>query len=166
MGMRSPHKNYQKVFVSQERVSGFPEKGAYLRGSRGTSGEVWGTSREVWGTSGEPSRRKTSGEVRGTAGEVWDFPEARGSLTPSERLAKSVSKSDHRVIAVSCFPMLSKTVQGCGSLTAAVTFRLGCCRLRDLMQRWQKAGQLHVVNAKLLAALLSFMVSQVRDRHP
>ena len=34
----------EKVFVSQERVSGFPEKGADVRGSPGTSGEVWGTS--------------------------------------------------------------------------------------------------------------------------
>ena len=40
--------------MSQERVSGFPEKGADLRGSPGTSGEVWGTSGEVWETSGEP----------------------------------------------------------------------------------------------------------------
>ena len=38
----------EKVFVSQERVSGFPEKGAE------TSGEIWGTSGEVWETSGEP----------------------------------------------------------------------------------------------------------------
>ena len=37
----------EKVFVSQERVSGFPEKGAALRGSPGTSGEVWETSREA-----------------------------------------------------------------------------------------------------------------------
>ena len=43
----------EKVFVSQERVSGFPERGADLRGSPGSSGEVWGTSGEVWGTSGE-----------------------------------------------------------------------------------------------------------------
>ena len=40
--------------MSQERVSGFPEKGADLRGGPGTSGEVWGTSGEVWETSGEP----------------------------------------------------------------------------------------------------------------
>ena len=39
--------------MSRERVSGFPEKGADLRGSPGTSGEVWGTSGEVWETSGE-----------------------------------------------------------------------------------------------------------------
>ena len=44
----------EKVFVSQKRVSGFPEKGADLRGSAGTSGEVWGTSGEVRETSGEP----------------------------------------------------------------------------------------------------------------
>ena len=44
----------EKVFVSQERVSGFPKKGADLRGSPGTSREVWGTSGEVWETSGEP----------------------------------------------------------------------------------------------------------------
>ena len=44
----------EKVSVSQERVSGFPEKGADLRGSPGTSGEVSGTSGEVSETSGEP----------------------------------------------------------------------------------------------------------------
>ena len=46
----------EKVFVSQERVSGFPEKGADLRGSPGTSGEVWGTSGEVWELSGPLNR--------------------------------------------------------------------------------------------------------------
>ena len=95
-----------KVFASQERVSGFPEKGL-------TSGEAWETSGEVRGTSGETSgelpgkpwiavkfhSERTSGEVaeklpgkfgelpgksRGTSGE------ARGSLTPSQRLAKVV----------------------------------------------------------------------------
>ena len=109
----------EKVFVSQERVSGFPEKEADLRGSPGTSGEVWGTSGEVWGTSGEVretsgepleclvpqwgkfrgSRRKTSGEVAEKLpgkfaellGKSGDFPEARGSLTPFQRLAKFVS---------------------------------------------------------------------------
>ena len=40
--------------MSKERVSGFTEKKADLRGSPGTSGEVWGTSGEVWETSGEP----------------------------------------------------------------------------------------------------------------
>ena len=50
----TPSFSSEKVFVSQERVSGFPEKGADLRGSPGTSGEVWGTSGEVWETSGEP----------------------------------------------------------------------------------------------------------------
>ena len=78
--------------MSQERVSGFPEKGADLRGSPGTSGEVWETSGEVWETSGEPldcclvpewqnlrgSRRKISGEVRGTSGEVGGLPTSSG----------------------------------------------------------------------------------------
>ena len=95
----------EKVFVSQERVSGLPEKGADLRGSPGTSGEVWGTSGEVWETSGEVwetsgnlwiavkfHSERTSGEVaenfRGSSGELpgksGDFPEARGRLTPSQ----------------------------------------------------------------------------------
>ena len=47
-------KRGSSFFVSHERVSGFPEKGADLRESPGTSGEVWGTSGEVWETSGEP----------------------------------------------------------------------------------------------------------------
>ena len=41
-------------------------------------------------TSGEV--RETSGEVRGTSGEVWGFLEAQGSLSPSQQLAKLVSK--------------------------------------------------------------------------
>ena len=40
--------------MSQERVSGFPDKGADLRGSPGTSGEVWEASGEVGETSGDP----------------------------------------------------------------------------------------------------------------
>ena len=98
--------------MSQERVSGFPEKGADLRGSPGTSGEVWGTSGKVGelpGKFGElPGKlwiavkfhtERTSGEVAeklpGKFGELpgksGDFPDARGSLTPSQRLAKFVS---------------------------------------------------------------------------
>ena len=74
----------EKAFVSQRRVSGFPEK-------RETSGEVRETSGEVRETSGEVAENfqgtsgllfsstgrelpgkspKTSGEVRGTSGEV------------------------------------------------------------------------------------------------
>ena len=89
--------------MSQERVSGFPEKGltsgevpelpgkfGELRGSlgnfRGTSGLLLSsTVTELPGKS-----PKTSGEVWGTSG---DFPEARGSLTPHQRLAKFVSNS-------------------------------------------------------------------------
>ena len=81
----------EKVFVSQERVSGFPEKGL-------TSGEV----RELPGKFGKlPGNlwiavklhsERTSGEVTeklpGKFGELpgnsEDFPEARGSLTPSQ----------------------------------------------------------------------------------
>ena len=92
--------------MSQERVSGFPEKGADLRGSPGTSREVWGSPGEVWGTSGGKlwiavkfHSERTSGEVAGKLpgkfgelpGKSGDFPEARGSLTPSQRLAKFVS---------------------------------------------------------------------------
>ena len=58
--------------MSQERVSGFPEKGADIRGSPGTSGEAWETSGEALDCCQGPhwenfqgSRRKTSGEVRG-----------------------------------------------------------------------------------------------------
>ena len=93
--------------MSQERVSGFPEKGADLRGSPGNFREVRGTSGEVWETSGEPMvtvkfhSERTSGEVAenlpGKFGELpgkpGDFPEARGSLTPSQRLAKFTSKN-------------------------------------------------------------------------
>ena len=40
--------------MSQERASGFPEKGANLRGSLGNFWGSPGTSGEVWETSGEP----------------------------------------------------------------------------------------------------------------
>ena len=75
----------EKAFVSQERVSGFPEKGADLRGSlrnfrgslgsfRGTSGLLLSsTARELPGKS-----PKTSGEVRGTSGEVRGLPRSSG----------------------------------------------------------------------------------------
>ena len=67
-----------------------------------TSGKVRGTSGQIWETSVEPldccwvpqrenfrgSRRKF-GELQGKSG---NFPEARGSLTPSQRLIKIVSK--------------------------------------------------------------------------
>ena len=103
--LTSPYPS-EKVFVSQERVSGFPEQGLTSGEVRGTSGEVWGTSGEVWGTSGEPldclkiHSERSSGEVAeklpGKFGELpeksGDFPEVRGSLTPSQRLAKFVSK--------------------------------------------------------------------------
>ena len=46
----------EKVFVSQERVSGFPEKGADLRGSLGN----------FWGSLG--NFRGSLGNFRGTSG--------------------------------------------------------------------------------------------------
>ena len=54
-------------------MSGFPEKGANLRGA---SGEVAG---ELAGKFGE------------LPGKSRNFPEAQGSLTPSQRLAKFLS---------------------------------------------------------------------------
>ena len=96
----------EKGFVSQERVSGFPERGADLRGSlgnfRGSSGNFRGSLGNFRGTSGlllsstvrelpgkSPKNfRGSSGNFRGSLG---NFPEARGSLTPSQRLAKFVS---------------------------------------------------------------------------
>ena len=90
----------EKVFASQERVSGFPEKGLTSGEVRETFGEVRGTSGEVRETSGEPlgcckvpqcenfqgSRRKTSGEVWGTSGEVRGLPGKLGGawLPPSD----------------------------------------------------------------------------------
>ena len=91
--------------MSHEGVSGFPEKGADLRGSPGTSGEVWGTSGEVRETSGEPldccsvpqwenfrwSPRKTSGKFGelpggpGTSqklGGAWLPPSDSPNLSP------------------------------------------------------------------------------------
>ena len=42
----------EKVFVSQESVSGFPEKGADLRGSPGSLGNFRGSLGNFRGTSG------------------------------------------------------------------------------------------------------------------
>ena len=78
--------------MSQERVSGFPEKGADLRGSpgnfRGSPGNFRGRLGNFRGTSGycwvpqwqnfRGSRRKTSGEVRGTSGEARELPRSSG----------------------------------------------------------------------------------------
>ena len=93
-------------------MSGFPVIGLTSGEVRETSGEFRGTSGEVWETSGEPwiavkfHSERTSGEVAeklpgkfgelpGKFGELpgksRDFPEARGSLTPSQRPTKSVS---------------------------------------------------------------------------
>ena len=44
----------EKIFASQESVSGFPETGLTSGEVPETFGEVRGTSREVWETSGEP----------------------------------------------------------------------------------------------------------------
>ena len=97
----------EEVFASQKRVSGFPEKGADLRGS---PGNFPGKSRELPGKSGKlPGNlwiavkfhsERTSGEAAEKLpekfgelpGKSGDFPEARGSLTPSQRLAKFVFK--------------------------------------------------------------------------
>ena len=79
--------------MSQERVSGFPEKGADLRESPGTSGEVWGTSgrgslgnfRGTFGLLLSSTVRELPGkspqnfrEVRGTSGEVRGLPRSSG----------------------------------------------------------------------------------------
>ena len=74
--------------MSQERVSGLPEKGADLRGSlenfRGSLGNFRGSLGKFRGTSGllfSSTVAELPGKLRG---EVRDFPEARGSLTPSQ----------------------------------------------------------------------------------
>ena len=88
--------------MSQERVSGFPGKGADLRGSPGTSGEVPGKFGKLSGNlwiavqlHSERTSREVAEKLPGKFGELpgksGDFPEAQGSLTPSQRLAKFVS---------------------------------------------------------------------------
>ena len=75
------------IFVSHERVSGFPEKGLTSGEVQKTSREVRGTSGEVWRTSRESGMllsstvRELPGKSPGTSGKVWGLPEARGSLT-------------------------------------------------------------------------------------
>ena len=87
-------------------MSGFPDKGADLRESpgnfRGSLGNFRGSPGNFRGTPGlllsstvrEPPG-KSPKNFRGKFGELpgksGDFPEARGSLTPSQRLAKFVS---------------------------------------------------------------------------
>ena len=82
----------EKVFVSQERVSGFPGSLGNFRGSlgnfRGTSGLLLSsTVRELPGKS-----PKTSGEVRGTSGEVRGLARSSGEPDSHQRPAKFVSK--------------------------------------------------------------------------
>ena len=81
-----------QVFVSQERVSGFPEKGADLRGSlgnfRGTLGNFRGSLGNFRGNPGIAVKfhsERTSGEVadsnfRGSSGNF------RGSPGTSQKL--------------------------------------------------------------------------------
>ena len=86
-------------------MSGFPEKGltsGEVRELPGKSGELPGKSGKLPGnpwiavkfhserTSGEVAE-KLPGKSRELPGKSGDFPEARGSLTPSQRLAKFVS---------------------------------------------------------------------------
>ena len=78
--------------MSRQRVSGFPEIGL-------TSGEVPGKSGELPGnlwiavkfhserTSGEDAG-ELPGKFRELPKKSGNFPEARGSLTPSQQLAK------------------------------------------------------------------------------
>ena len=73
--------------MSQERVSGFPEKGADLRGSPGTSGQVRGTSRKSGKLAGNLwiavkfHRERTSGEVAGELrGKFGNFRDSPGTF--------------------------------------------------------------------------------------
>ena len=93
-----PKKRFnEEVFASQERVSGFPEKGADLWGSpgnlRGSSGNFRASLGNFRGTPWIAVKftvrslpRKSPRNFRGSSGELpgksGDFPEARGSLTP------------------------------------------------------------------------------------
>ena len=98
----------EKVFESQERVSGFQRKGLTSREVRelpGKFGELPGKFGKLPGnlwiavkfhserTSGEVAE-KLPGKFGELPGKSGDFPEARGSLIPSQRLAKFVSKPE------------------------------------------------------------------------
>ena len=89
----------KKEFVSHQRVSNFPERGADLWEGPVASGEVQGTSGEVWGASGksrealEIDSERSSGKVtRNFWGNSRKFREVQGpfqklwgSLTFSQR---------------------------------------------------------------------------------
>ena len=79
--------------MNHQRVSGFPEKGAGLRGTlgnfRGKSGELRGKLGNFWGTTGlllrstvrelpEKSPKNFRGSSGNLPGKSGDFPEARG----------------------------------------------------------------------------------------
>ena len=113
-----PSQISEKVSVSQERVSGLPEKGADLWGSPGTSGEVLGTSGEVSETSGEPlgagrfhSERipgKLPKNFQATSGEVRGLPRSSGEpdSLPATRqisLQKILNESQGRKCAINKF---------------------------------------------------------------
>ena len=77
----------EKVLASQERVSGFPEKGATSGEARETSGEVQETSGEVWKLPGNPwiafnfHSERTSGEVaEKLPGKFGQLPGSPGSF--------------------------------------------------------------------------------------
>ena len=89
--------------MSQERVSGFPEKGADLWGRPGNfRGSLGNFRRKLPGNlwiavkfHSERSFGEVARKLLGKFGELpqksGDSPEARGSLTPSQRLAQFVS---------------------------------------------------------------------------
>ena len=111
------------LFVSHQRVSGFPEKGS---DPRGTSGEVQGTCGEVWenfrGTSGlllKSTVREVLGKSPrnfwGSSGKLWEaegLSRSSRSLTPSQRLVTIVS-TYHRYRTqpdrTSCFGIIFTT---------------------------------------------------------
>ena len=86
-------------------MSGFPERGADLRGSPGNFRGSPGLPGELQGnpwiavkfhsgrTSGEVAE-KLPGKFGELLGKSGDFPEARGSLTPFQRLAKFASNKE------------------------------------------------------------------------
>ena len=145
--------------MSHQRVSGFRESVADLRGVPGASGEVWGTSGEVWETSwetldclkihserscGEVTRKLLgkSGELPGKSG---DFPEAQGSLTPSLATRQNCLQCQNSVADVVSFvlkgrlylPTTWKVLQEASSVFQLIFFRWWKCMFSSSLQVYQ-----------------------------
>ena len=133
--------NQRKLLWVRKGCQASQRKGLTSREVQGNSGEVRGTFGEVWETFRRTSALllnstvrelpgKSPGNFRGTSRKSGDLPEAQGSLTPSQRLAKFVSNTSlpWPIQPIFAVPALRELESACrvSILWDAVTVPTGC----------------------------------------